>query len=383
MFYLGSYGSRASHTEYDRLIAQWLTAGRALPANQRDLTVSELAARYWKHAKTHCRSSTGHRGELASIKLLLAHLRSLHGPKPVTEFGPLAMKGVREAMVMAGWSRTYINAQANRLRRVWKWAVQNELVAAEAWHALQAVEGLRQGKTKAPECEPIKPVDAERVDATLPFVSRPVKAMIELQSLTGMRPGEVVIMRGCDLETAGSVWVYKPAYFKTQHRGHTRSIPLGPKAQAIIGPMLKANPQAYLFCPADAETDRRQALHAIRKTPSTCGNTPGSNRTRKPKRKPGDRYDVDSYPGPLPAPATSRFRCLPISPGPRSPLSKRRDGRRLGSGAAGSAKGDGLNCKRGALRATGSPINCATRRPRVCGRNSAWRRRKSSWATDP
>ena len=32
--------------------------------------------------------------------------------------------------------------------------------------------------------------------------------MIELQRLTGMRPGEVVIMRTCDLERSGDVWAY-------------------------------------------------------------------------------------------------------------------------------------------------------------------------------
>ena len=40
------------------------------------------------------------------------------------------------------------------------------------------------------------------VDAVKPFVSRQVWAMIELQRLTGMRAGEVCIMRGCDINPA-------------------------------------------------------------------------------------------------------------------------------------------------------------------------------------
>jgi hypothetical protein len=40
-FYLGKYGSTESHTEYDRLIAEWLSHGRR-PAATDDLTVTQL-----------------------------------------------------------------------------------------------------------------------------------------------------------------------------------------------------------------------------------------------------------------------------------------------------------------------------------------------------
>ena len=33
--------------------------------------------------------------------------------------------------------------------------------------------------------------------------------MIQVQLLTGMRPGEVVLMRGCDLNIANDVWEYR------------------------------------------------------------------------------------------------------------------------------------------------------------------------------
>lgn len=49
------------------------------------------------------------------------------------------------------------------------------------------------------------------VDAVLPFVSPQVKAMIELQRLTGMRPGEVCLMRTCDIDVTGKIWIFLPA----------------------------------------------------------------------------------------------------------------------------------------------------------------------------
>ena len=43
------------------------------------------------------------------------------------------------------------------------------------------------------------------VEAIQPFVARQVWAMVQLQRLTGMRPGEVCRMRMCDLDISGAV----------------------------------------------------------------------------------------------------------------------------------------------------------------------------------
>jgi len=46
---------------------------------------------------------------------------------------------------------------------------------------------------------------------------------------------------------------------------------------------------------ADSESKRRREQREQRTTPLSCGNQPGSNRKRKPKRKAGDCYTNDSY----------------------------------------------------------------------------------------
>ena len=102
-------------------------------------------------------------------------------------------------------------------------------------------------------------------------------------------------MRGIDIDTTGELWLYKPAKHKTKIFGHDRDIYLGPKAQEIIKPFLKLDPAAYLFSPADAERERREKLSASRKTYLSCGNRPGTNRKRAPKKTPGDVYDTMSY----------------------------------------------------------------------------------------
>lgn len=183
----------------------------------------------------------------------------------------------------------------NRLKHVFKWATAQELVPPSVHHGLRAVRGLEEGRSDARETEPVQSVAVEHVRAVLPHVSSVVAAMIESQLLTGMRPGEVCAMRVCDIDTSDDLWVYRPPHHKTRHRGHTREVFLGPRAQQILRPFLSTELQAHVFRPSAAVAERRMRDHAQRKTPLSCGNRPGSNLKRNPQRTPGDCYDVDAY----------------------------------------------------------------------------------------
>jgi len=132
------------------------------------------------------------------------------------------------------------------------------------------------------------------VDAIKPHVARQVWATVELQSHSGMRPGEVVTMRMCDLDTSGRVWVYTPQEHKTEHHGRERRIYLGPQAQAVLRPWFRNNLMAYLFQPREAIEAYRAELRRYRKTPMTPSQA-ARTRKRVPKKSPGDHYDTDSY----------------------------------------------------------------------------------------
>lgn len=70
---------------------------------------------------------------------------------------------------------------------------------------------------------------------------------------------------------------------------------IGPRGQEILLRYLARDLEAYCFRPADSEAKRRAALHATRKTPLSCGNRPGSNRRRTPRKLLGDSYTTSSY----------------------------------------------------------------------------------------
>lgn len=296
-FYLGLYGSKASRIEYDRLISEWLQQGRQIrpAAGDGDLSVVELIAAYLHFARRYYRKNNRPTSEQASIRCALRYVKLLYGRKPCSEFGPIALQVVVQSMIEAGLSRGTVNQNAGRIKRMFKWGVSQELIPALCSHALESVGGLRKGRSEARETEPIRPVEDSIVDATLPCLPAVVADMVRLQRLTVMRPAEVCLLRPLDLDRSVDVWVYRPESHKTEHHNKQRTIYIGPAAQGILLSYLARDAAAYCFRPCDSEAKRRAAQHAARVVPIHYGNKPGRNRKRRPKRKPGECYTVDSY----------------------------------------------------------------------------------------
>ncbi|MBW3600273.1 MAG: site-specific integrase [Planctomycetes bacterium] len=293
--YLGKYGTKASREEYGRLVKEWEAGDRGAIVRTSDLTIAELCRAYWRFAHGYYRKDGVPTGQLSCIRNGLRAIRRTYGRVQAADFGPLALKALQRELVEMGLSRSYINQNVGVVKRMFRWAVSEEMIPPAVLHALDSVPGLRNGRTAAIERAPVAPVDASLVDATLPHLPATVADMVRLQRLTGMRPGEVFVMRPCDIDRAGEVWTYTPHSHKTQHHGRQRVVFIGPQAQKILRPYLLRGKDDYCFTPADTVRKLRDARHAARKTPLSCGNKPGTNRRKKPKRTIGARYNKDSY----------------------------------------------------------------------------------------
>ncbi len=303
---LGKHGTKASKAEYQRVVLDWEANERRLtgPTAAADLTIAELIRRYWQHVEGYYRHEDGTpTGEVVAMRYSLRPLNHLHGPTQARDFGPNALKAARELMVR-GYEhpkygkqeplcRTQINARVKRIRRMFKWAVENELVPPAVHQGLCAVAPLKRGRTEARESEPVLPVARAVVEDTLPILRPLLADMVSLQLETGMRPGEMICIRACDLDTTGAVWLYRPSSHKTRHHGHDRIVPIGPKGQAIIRRHLTTNTQDYLFSPRKLMEERAATMRANRK--SRVQPSQQTRKTKKPKKKPGERYAVTSY----------------------------------------------------------------------------------------
>jgi integrase len=275
-YYCGKHGTPQARAEYDRLIAEWLAAGRSVPARAASgPTVVEVLAAYLAHAQKRYR---GPENDLKNIRDAVRPLKRLYGHTDAATFGPVALRAVRDDMIGSGLARTTINARVNRIRRVWKWAAGHELVPVAVHAALATVEGLRVGASDAPEPDPVGPVEVEDVMKTLEHLSRIVGAMVRIQLLSGCRCGEVMAMRGRELDLEAGE--YRPGSHKNAWRGskHRRVIALGPRAVEVIRPLLKPDPNAYLFSPRDVvEAIRQEGMGG------------------RPARTVAERYDRRTY----------------------------------------------------------------------------------------
>lgn len=252
-FYLGLYNSPESHKEYNRLIAEWLAGGKTepIPPGIVDLTVNEVCERYLAHAEGYYpKEDEGQTsaGQISRVRRAIGAVTDLYGGHPVKEFGPRALKAVREGLIARGCAREYINCLINCVKRAWKWAVAEELVDVACYEKLRAVEGLKKGRSEAPESPDVPPVPQDVLDATLPCLNPVMRQIADLQLLTGMRPGEATSLRMDELDMSADVWTYKPQKHKTAWRGTERIVLLGPRAQEIVSPLL-AHAAPYCFRP--------------------------------------------------------------------------------------------------------------------------------------
>jgi len=294
--YLGRHDLPETKARYDRLIAEWLASGRRSPVDSSDPTIIELCEAYLKYAETYYRkpdgTATGTHWKYVSIVRIL---NRLYGNVTAATFTPQNLKTARHAMIQSGMARRTVNERVNLIRAMFRWAVSEGMVPVAVHTALTTLAGLRYGRSEAPEGKPVKPVADSTIDATLPHLSPTVRAMVELQRLTGMRPVEVCIMRTCDVNTQGRIWEYRPHTHKTEHHERDRIVFIGPKAQGVLQPFLRRELQAFIFSPATSAAENRERRHEERDTPEGQGNCIGKNRVRCPKRPPGDCFDTNSY----------------------------------------------------------------------------------------
>jgi integrase len=308
-YWLGDFNSPASREMYGRVIAEWERLGRRLPppvdapkSTIEKLAVNEVIHAYKRHVDVAYKVQTRH-----TIYMVMRLLRQYFGSTAAEEFGPNSLRLLRDQMIKGDpkcepprkpWSRTTVNKALHQIAAMFKWAASHEMLSVTVYSKLKTVEALRRGRSAARDNEPIQPVPIEVVKVTKPYLSRQVRALVDLQLLTGARGGELLLLRPADLDMTGDegMWTIRPSEHKTAHHGHERTIFFGPKAQAVIRPFLVGRAlDAYLFSPAEAEAERREAATANRKTPLARGNRRGTNRVEAPARRAGDHYTGAAY----------------------------------------------------------------------------------------
>lgn len=299
--YLGPHGSPESSSKYERLILEYVGNGMRMPTAdpQAEYSIGLMCDEFMDHAEGEYRRPDGTLSrEVKNIEMALRPLLRFFFDLPASEFGPTKLKLYREQLIEADLCRKLINQRVGIVRRVFRWACSEEKVRPEVFHGLQALQHLKPGRSGARESRPVQPAPRVDVEAALPFMPDPVRAMVQIQLLTGARPGEVIAMKASEINMSKQPWEYRPSSHKNQWRQQDRVIFLGEKSQAAIVPWLRPGAQGqFLFQPTVAEVRRRERMRKARKTPLKP-----SDKARQVKRKQAgtraafrDRYDTTTY----------------------------------------------------------------------------------------
>ncbi|MBK8097610.1 MAG: site-specific integrase [Planctomycetes bacterium] len=259
------------------------------------VTVAVVCDQYLAHVR-EINAADWQRNNYARVDLALRPVRDLYGPQPAADFGPKKLQAVRVAMLKTGrLCRREINERVRLVVAAFTWAVAEEMAPAGLAHGLAAVAPLKKGQHGAREGREVGPVERWVVDATLPHLSRPVAALIEIMWWTGARPSELFRLRPRDIDRSGTPWVARLEHHKNSHRGKLRELHFGPRAREILTPfLLRRGAGEPLFSPAEAVAEMEPRKRQERKTPLYASHLARYEREKaaRPDRVVGETYDA-------------------------------------------------------------------------------------------
>jgi integrase len=259
-YYLGPFGSPSSKEKYAALIRAWQNQQECPELDERckleantTPTVNDLILAYLNHVQGYYKPNHGRNSEAGCVDDALKVVQECgYGREPANAFRPKDLKRIREAMVKKDWSRGYINHQIARVRRMFSFAVEEDLVAGSVYHGLLAVKGLRKGTPGVREAKKVRIVPISDIKPVLAEAHGILRAMLLFAYRTGARPGEVCALKPCHLDRSERIWIYMFHQKRTRRSITIRNArsSFGPRAQKTLKPWLEGiGSSAYVFSP--------------------------------------------------------------------------------------------------------------------------------------
>ena len=225
-------------------------------------TVRSLWAAFMRWAPSYYKLPTGQPSrELENFRDAVRELLLRIGDKRTAEVTKKDLEEVREAMIAAKLSRGVVNKRITKILRIFRWGTEEDrgLVPEAVVAVLHLIRKLEPHRSAAPEYGPVVGISSEVVEKAISAANPVIGAMLRLQLLTGMRPGEARGLRKKMVQKKGKGWVADFGIeHKMAHRRQTRVIPLGPKTLALLRLWLEKCPfpESFVFRPTQQKGSR-------------------------------------------------------------------------------------------------------------------------------
>lgn len=144
--------------------------------------------------------------------------------------------------------RDTINKKVNVVKNMLRYALMHEMESAEAVSRILEIRPIKKGDPDAFDYPEVEPADWDVVTKLFPYLSPMFQDMLSIMRYTGARPGEIRLMRPCDIDKSDpDAWVYERSDHKTMRYGHERHIVIGKRAQPFLSKYLLRPVEDYCF----------------------------------------------------------------------------------------------------------------------------------------
>jgi hypothetical protein len=117
--------SLTAFAQFQLEIAASPTAGVAVDSSR--ISVAETLLAYLRFAETYYVDAAGKTtAEFECMKAAIRPVRDLYAAQPAWQFGPVALRAVRQRMIDAGLCRAQVNHRIDCVKRVFRWAALSE-----------------------------------------------------------------------------------------------------------------------------------------------------------------------------------------------------------------------------------------------------------------
>jgi integrase len=303
MVYLGEHDSADAARRYREVLADHLagepvaTSSKPKAVSSEWPTVAQLVAAFLLWAEKYYVDADGRRSLgvvnfVHAFRPFLKLMRDL----PTDQITIPGLCEVRQAIIDHGkCNRTTINSKLRRVRQCVRWGVEMRMVPGSVWHEVSAMKGLPIGRAGVRESRIVEPVQWAEVKAILPHLHTPLRAAVELQWWCGARPSEILQLTRSRLDMSGKVWLFRPPLHKGVWQGKERVIPIGPRGQGVLRPLLKLDAEAAILSPRDALAEIKAEKRENRKSPVTPSQRARDERNAAKEPPVGEFYDVNTY----------------------------------------------------------------------------------------
>lgn len=254
--YFGVWGEDATKRAYAAFCRDWIALGPLAALGVSATLLSELVEQYLEYVDREYVKRGRKSSECHAQRSALRPLIELYGNREIPLFGVDQFRDYQRHLASRGYARKTIRDHSNRVLQLIRFGAERGLVSGEQWDRLRAAKKIRRGAGMGKASKKKKPVSDSDMRATFPHLHKReevrsmLQSMIELQRLIGLRPREICVMRGCDLDQSCDEWLYTvPAEWnKMDHLEREQTYFIGPKAKAILLTLLgRKKNEEYIF----------------------------------------------------------------------------------------------------------------------------------------